>query len=211
MLWATACAHALLRPIWPRYPAETPSDDACCPPYACRASRASRAWLRGRPAGWPRPRSLPAACTAAEAGGRARTTWALSRISATSASLLRTIMLSMNGASGDGLLRDLAQRRPLVAEDLRIAVLVGACRRREPQVLQHAREDAQRRLGARILRIDSTRSNSVSARTRSTSNSGTNTASLRRHSRRTRPAARSRGSRSPRSTGCSPRRRARSR
>ena len=30
MLWATACAQELRSPIWPRYPAETPSEEPCC-------------------------------------------------------------------------------------------------------------------------------------------------------------------------------------
>ena len=127
MLWATACAHELLSPIWPRYPADTPSDDACWPPYAV-PSASSIASV----ASWPARRLA----SASVAPGRVYCCrsrcacshhLALSRISATSASLLRTIRLSMNGASGsDGLPGHLAQRRPLVAEDARIAVLVGA-------------------------------------------------------------------------------------
>ena len=103
---------------------------------------------------------------------------ALSRISATSASLLRTIRLSMNGASGaTRLLRHLAQRRTRIAEDPRIAVLVGAGGTGDPQVQRGRR--ARMRIGCSMpgySGYDSTRSNSVSASTRSTSNSGTKTA-----------------------------------
>ena len=100
MLWATACAHELLSPIWPRYPAETPSEDACWPPNRGPSS-ASIASV----ASWPARRLASASvapgreysCSSRCACSHQR---ALSRISATSASLLRTIMLSMNGASG---------------------------------------------------------------------------------------------------------------
>ena len=100
MLCATACAHELRSPIWPRYPAETPSEDACWPPNRGPSS-ASIASV----ASWPARRLASASvapgreysCRSRCASSHQR---ALSRISATSASLLRTIMLSMNGASG---------------------------------------------------------------------------------------------------------------
>ena len=48
---------------------------------------------------------------------------------------------------------DLAQRRPLVAEDAGIAVAVGADRATDPHVQQHALQDAQRMLGSRVLGV----------------------------------------------------------
>jgi len=48
---------------------------------------------------------------------------------------------------------DLAERRAAVAEDAGVAVLVGGDPVAQPQVGQHAREDAQRVLLARVLRV----------------------------------------------------------
>ena len=63
-------------------------------------------------------------------------------------------MLSMNGASGrHGLPGGLAQRGAFVAEDPWIAVLVGPRRSGDPELAQHAGEEAERVLRARILRI----------------------------------------------------------
>jgi hypothetical protein len=53
----------------------------------------------------------------------------------------------------DGARRDLAQRRPLVAEDARVAVLVGADRAADAHVLEHTPEDAHRVLGAGVLGV----------------------------------------------------------
>ena len=49
--------------------------------------------------------------------------------------------------------RHIAERRPPVAEDARIAVLVGADRAPDPEVVQDAREDRHRVLDPRVLRI----------------------------------------------------------
>ena len=48
---------------------------------------------------------------------------------------------------------DLRERRPLVAEDAGVAVLVGGDRARDPHVVEEPREDAHRVLGARVLGI----------------------------------------------------------
>ena len=53
----------------------------------------------------------------------------------------------------NGLPRDLAQRRALVAEDARIAVLVGAGGAGDPELPQHAGQDPQRMLDPRVLRV----------------------------------------------------------
>ena len=53
----------------------------------------------------------------------------------------------------DGCAGDLAQRRPLVAEDSRVAVLVGADRPLDSHVAQHAAQDQHRMLGAGVFRV----------------------------------------------------------
>ena len=75
-------------------------------------------------------------------------------MSAISLSLLRAIMLSIRSLErrdrGAG---HIAERRPLVAEDPRVAVLVGADRVPDPEVVDHAGEDGHGVLEARVLRI----------------------------------------------------------
>ena len=53
----------------------------------------------------------------------------------------------------DAIACDLAQRRPLVAQDAGIAVLVGADGAAQPHVDQNALQDSHRMLGARVLRV----------------------------------------------------------
>ena len=48
---------------------------------------------------------------------------------------------------------DLAQRRPLVAEDAGVAVLVGADRVADPEVREHPRENPHRMLDSRVLGV----------------------------------------------------------
>ena len=75
-------------------------------------------------------------------------------MSATSASLLRAIIASTTSPSGvDGCTGHGAERRPLVAEDPRVAVLVGADRADDPEVGQDAGEDRHRVLVSRVLGV----------------------------------------------------------
>ena len=75
-------------------------------------------------------------------------------MSAISLSLLRAIMSSMMSPSGATEAPvDVAECRPLVAEDAGVAVVVGADRVPDPEVGQDAREDRHRVLDPRVLRI----------------------------------------------------------
>ena len=154
MLWATACAHELLSPIWPRYPADTPSDEACWPAYA-GPSASSMASV----ASWP-ARRLASASVAPGRVYSCRSRCACSHHLRALAdqrdlglALAHHQALDERRERNDGLPGDLAQRRPLVAEDARIAVLVGAGAAGDPHVQQHARQDEHRMLGARVLRV----------------------------------------------------------
>ena len=53
----------------------------------------------------------------------------------------------------DGVPADLAQRRPLVAEDARVAVLIGAGRPRDAHVEEHPSQDDHRVLDPRVLGV----------------------------------------------------------
>ena len=99
---------------------------------------------------------------------------ALWRISSTSAGdfdphlLLDELGKGRHRAAGD-----LGERRPLVAEDPRVAVLVGG----ERAVGQDPREDRHRVLGPGYSGYDSIRSKRPSSSVRSTSKRGTNAVS----------------------------------
>ena len=153
MLCATACAHELLRPIWPRYPADTPSDDACWPPTRPeRLVHRERGLVTGLQArlGLGRPRSgvlLQEAVRVLAPSG------ALADQRHLGLALEDHQALDERRERHDGLPGHLAQRRPLVAEDARIAVLVGADGAADPHVEQHACRMTHRMLDARVLRI----------------------------------------------------------
>ena len=75
-------------------------------------------------------------------------------MSAISLSLLRAIMrLDDVAERSDRGARRVAERRPLVAEDAGVAVLVGADRVPDPEVGEDAREDRHRVLDPRVLGI----------------------------------------------------------
>ena len=67
--------------------------------------------------------------------------------------LARQHRLELHRKRGDRRARRLAQRWPVIAEDPGVAVLVGADRTADPDVVEHAREDRHRVLGARILGV----------------------------------------------------------
>ena len=90
--------------------------------------------------------------------------------------LARQHALDRIAERGDGRPGHLAERGPRVAEDPRIAVLIGADRVPDPEIGEDPRENRHRMLGARVLRVRLDPLEAVSARVRSTSNSGTKTA-----------------------------------
>ena len=98
---------------------------------------------------------------------------------------------------------DLAERRSLVAEDPRVAVLIGADRPGDAHVVeQPSAGSASGAPTPGYSGYPSTRSKLVSAWTRATSNSGTNARGLRPlRSRRTQRAVRSPGTRTASGTG----------
>ena len=132
MLCATACAQAQRRPIWPRYPAVTPSCEPSWPAYS-GPSASSIASVASWPARrlTPRPRSRRRRSTAGAAGARARTSGRSRGSARPRPGSCAACSDSMNGASVfTARAGHLRERRPLVAEDPGVAVLVGGDVRR---------------------------------------------------------------------------------